>query len=380
MKRRVLILGGTGAMGIYLVPELLSLGFEVIVTSRSGKGSDHASLRFVKGNAHALPFVRDVVDQTHPDAIVDFMSYSTAEFADRRDFLLASSSHYLFLSSYRVFADSSPEPLTERSSRILDVCSDEAYLATDEYALAKARQENLLRESGYNNWTILRPCITYSKNRFQLGTLEADTICFRSLQGLPTVMSREILRKQTTMTWGGDVAKMIARLVMHPSALSEDYNVVTAEHRSWQEIASVYQEIIGLQIAETDIEAYSKVAGAPYQIQYDRMYNRILDNTKVLQATGLHKSDFRSLHLGLVEELREFLKHPCYPRMDLKVNARMDVYLQTQISLRGFPIHSKTKYWLDKHFPNIAPTSRCYRRALFASSLIDRLHKRFVRS
>ena len=34
-KRKILLLGGTGAMGVYLVPELLRMGYQVYITSRS---------------------------------------------------------------------------------------------------------------------------------------------------------------------------------------------------------------------------------------------------------------------------------------------------------------------------------------------------------
>ena len=106
--RKILILGGTGAMGVYLVPELLDAGFEVLITSRSAHNSDNPRLRYFQGDARDTLFLRDILSKTTPDAIVDFMLYSTAEFHARRDLLLGSTDHYLFISSYRVFANSSP--------------------------------------------------------------------------------------------------------------------------------------------------------------------------------------------------------------------------------------------------------------------------------
>lgn len=346
--KQVLVLGGTGAMGTYLVPELLKAGFQTVVTSRARPTSANPSLRYRVGDAHNRSFLRATLAETTYDAIVDFMSYGTAEFRTHHELLLNHTAHYLFLSSYRVFADSSPTPLTERSPRLLDACEDAAYLATDEYALAKARQENLLRESGKNNWTILRPGITYSRNRFQLGTLEANTICYRALQGLPALMAREILAKRTTMTWAGDVAKLVVRLVLNRAALSEDYNVVTAEHPLWSEIAGYYQEFLGLRVIETDLAIYSQVVGNPYQIQYDRMYDRIMDNSKVLAATGFAQADFMPVRKGLAQELAAFQRAPQFPYPDLSINARMDRATGTRLSLAGFPLKRKIRYWLER--------------------------------
>lgn len=349
MSGKILVLGGTGAMGIYLVPELLAAGFEVFVTSRSRREADRERLYPLQGDARDSTFLQNVLSDVRPDAVVDFMLYGTDEFAARRDWLLEGTGHYIFLSSYRVFADSSPAPLTERSPRLLDVCTDVSYLATDEYALAKARQENQLWDSGRGNWTIVRPGITYSRNRFQFGTLEANTVCYRALQGLPVIMAREILSKNTTMTWAGDVAKLVGGLVLNPAAMSEDYNVVTAEHRLWSEVAGYYREILGLRIMETDLPAYSRVLGHSFQIQFDRMYDRIMDNAKILAATGMVQADLTRLRDGLERELREFVKKPYFQYPDLALNARMDKVTGVRLPLAGLPWRRKIRYWIEKY-------------------------------
>jgi nucleoside-diphosphate-sugar epimerase len=212
---RILVLGGTGAMGHYLVPELLKCDHEVHVTTRNKQIRDAGQCHYLCGDAHDAEFINSTTSARTYDAIIDFMVYSTREYKSRNELLLRRTGHYLFLSSYRVFADIGLYPISESSPRLLDVCDDKEYLATDEYALAKARQEDILRASKSRNWTILRPCITYSRNRFQLGTLEANTICYRALQNIPVIMAREILSKHTTMTWAGDVGRIVARLVLN---------------------------------------------------------------------------------------------------------------------------------------------------------------------
>lgn len=46
--------------------------------------------------------------------------------------------------------------------------SDSQYVQSDGYAIAKAKQEDILRNSDFINWTIVRPYITYSDARLQL--------------------------------------------------------------------------------------------------------------------------------------------------------------------------------------------------------------------
>ena len=48
--KTVLVLGGTGAMGRYLVPELLAAGHSVDVVSLDDMSSDDPMLHYIKGN------------------------------------------------------------------------------------------------------------------------------------------------------------------------------------------------------------------------------------------------------------------------------------------------------------------------------------------
>ena len=163
---KVLVLGGTGAMGQPLIKQLSLQGDDVYVTSRR-KYESKDNIHFIQGDAHDLQFIKQQL-RTEYDVIVDFMIYGTETFKERADLYLNATGQYMFLSSARVYAQSK-EPIKEDSPRLLDVCKDKDYLRTDEYALAKARSEDILFNSEKNNWTIIRPYITYNIKRLQLG-------------------------------------------------------------------------------------------------------------------------------------------------------------------------------------------------------------------
>lgn len=275
---KILILGGTGAMGVYLLERLKQTEHEVYVTSRSGH-PDEGNIHYIEGNAKDDDFLLPLLANGY-DCIIDFMVYSTFEFVDRYKQLLAAAKQYIFLSSYRVYADNGLEPITEESPLLLDVVKDAKYRKTDEYALTKARQEKLLRESGSGNYTIVRPSVTFSKLRFQLGTLEAGVLIHRMLQKRPVVFARDILKKQAAFSWAGDVAEMIECLILNPKALGEVFNVCSAEKQTWGDVAGYYREIAGLEIVPVDLKTYAKIAGGWYQIMYDRMVDRVMDNSK----------------------------------------------------------------------------------------------------
>lgn len=300
-RGRALLLGGTGAMGSHLTRLLACDGWDVTVTSRSERSSSDPRVTYVRGDAHNRRFLADVLSGGW-DAVVDFMVWTTDTFRGVRDLLLGSCRQYVFLSSYRVFADS--PVITERSPRLLDASGDREYLSTDEYALAKARQEDLLRASGRGSWTIVRPAVTYSVGRLQLCTLEAGAWLPLALAGHAVPLPGEMLARQATMTWGGDVALMISRLAGSEVALGEDFDACTSRHQSWAEVADAYRSVLPLEVREVALGPFERASGSPWQCRYDRMYDRVMDNSKILAATGLTEADLTPVANGLPRELR----------------------------------------------------------------------------
>lgn len=321
-KKKILMLGGTGAMGMYLAPEMIKLGYQVYITSRKEHESTE-DMVYITGNAKDMEFMRPILAQKF-DCIVDFMIYTTDEFKDRYLELLDSTPHYVFLSSYRVYGDNHGKPITEESPRLLDSVQDEEYLATDEYGLKKARQENILRASGRKNWTIIRPAITYSKDRFQLGTMEAQDFVKRALEGKTVIFPQQMLQKQATLSWAGDVGKMMSRMILNEKAMCETYTVSTSEHHTWKEIMEIYQELLGMKVKIVDLSVYEKTFGGPYQIKYDRMLDRVVDNSKALEVSGMKQEELMPLKEGLRMELENFAKNPTYRAFNAGRDKKLD--------------------------------------------------------
>ena len=325
---RVLVLGGTGAMGNPLV-NLLGECDDVYVTSRK-KREDHGNIHFIQGDAHDLSFIQQELSKNY-DAIIDFMIYSTEDFNGRSKLYLKSTGQYMFLSSARVYADSS-EPITENSPRLLDVCNDADYLKTDEYALAKARSENVLLDSGKKNWTIIRPYITYNTQRLQLGGLELETWLTSVLAGRPLALPQDVGVHETTMTYGEDVAKVMVALIGNPNAYGEAFHITGSDHMKWNDIAEVYRDVIeeqtgnrpDLYTPETSSQL-SAIMGNTFQIKYDRTYNRVFNNTKLQKACG-EKLNFTSMNEGLRLCLKNYLSLPAKSRKE-KHNIRYTAWL-----------------------------------------------------
>ena len=329
--KKILVVGASGAMGKYLVPELAALGFSVTGVSLDDVISTMDNVEYIKGNAFNKDFLRSLLANKY-DGIVDFMSYYNMDvFPEYMELYLQNTDHYIFLSSCRVF-DDKEVPVKETSPKLIDSSEDEELKASDDYCIIKAKQENYLINSKYNNWTIVRPATTYGTMRLQLVTLEFANTVARALQGKKVVLPIQAKDKPATFCWGGDVAKMMARLMLKEEAKRESYNVCSGESRTWGEIADYYKELVNLETVWVDKEDYLAILDPSFnkhirwQLEYARMFHRISDNTKILNVTGLKQSELLPLKEGLKKEIGNIPAD--YKPSSNPIGERMDEYLK----------------------------------------------------
>ena len=92
---KILVLGGTGAMGIHLVQLLSESGHTTYVTSRT-KHEPKNNIQFIQGNARNIDFISRLLEEKW-DAIIDFMVYTTAEFKQKYKLFLQSPNNIFLL-------------------------------------------------------------------------------------------------------------------------------------------------------------------------------------------------------------------------------------------------------------------------------------------
>ncbi|MBR6124358.1 NAD-dependent epimerase/dehydratase family protein [Candidatus Saccharibacteria bacterium] len=347
----VLLLGGTGAMGTHLVEQLSCDNNSVYVTTRS-KRKDSSNVFFIIGNSHDSAFLKNVLQSRHWDAIVDFMCYKTDEFEKKYRLFLEATKQYVFLSSSRVYAPSN-EKISEDFSRLLDVCDDREYLSSGEYALAKARQEDILKKSGKNNWTIIRPYVTFSEYRLQLSCEEKESWLYRALHGRSIIFSKDLADRKTTFTYGGDVAKGIASIIGKNRALGEVFHITNDEFYLWSDILKMYldalENVLGKRPKVIEKEKYEPYMGGNiFQVKYDRLYDRIFDNTKI--KGFVDTAQFKKTREAILYCIIEFVKKPSWLEINWGAEALKDRQSGEWISIKEWfgisGIKSKIKYLL----------------------------------
>lgn len=301
--KKVLLIAGGGTLGTYTAKELLNKGCAVDIICLEDYTSNNPKLCYHKAKAD-LNYLTEFLKDKYYDGIVNFIHYYVPEMYKPVHKLLTSKTDQLiFLSSYRVYAESK-QPLTEESPFLADVVEDEEFLKSEDYAVPKAICEKFLREeSGTKNWTVVRPVISFSDKRFDLVTVSGHEIIDAARSGKTVILPEAAKNLTAGLDWAGNSGKLIANLLFKKECLGEAYTVSSGQNLTWGEVADIYTRLTGVNFRWTDTEEYVSTGHGGNGLFYDRLYDRAVDNTKILKTTGLKKEDFTSIEEGIEIEL-----------------------------------------------------------------------------
>ena len=323
---KILLLGGTGAMGRNLAEILAKDNHNVYVTSRQ-KRNDSNNIKYLQGNALDNTFLKETLKNKY-DAIVDFMMYNDCnDFKDRINLFLKNTKNYIFLSSSRVYTNQTRK-INEKCKRLLETSTDKTFINNNDYPILKCKQEDILKNQNQKNYTIIRPYITYDNERLQLGIYEKEKWLYRALHGKSIVFSKDLLDVKTTMSYGYDVAQHIAKLIEKEKASGEIYQITTTNAITWGEILEIYvkaiKELTNIKVKVKLVDHIydTKILNPDWQYEYDRKYNREFDSSKIIKLTGI--KDGCSPTEGLKNCLKEFLKKMQFRKISWRDEAVKD--------------------------------------------------------
>lgn len=301
--KKVLLIAGGGTLGTYTAKELLNKGCAVDVICLEDYTSNNPKLCYHKAKAD-LNYLTEFLKDKYYDGIVNFIHYYVPEMYKPVHKLLTSKTDQLiFLSSYRVYAESK-QPLTEEAPLLTDVVEDEEFLKSEDYAVPKAICEKFLREeSGTENWTVVRPVISFSDKRFDLVTVSGHEIIDAARSGKTVILPEAAKNLTAGLDWAGNSGKLIANLLFKKECLGEAYTVSSGQNLTWGEVADIYTRLTGVNFRWADTEEYVSTGHGGNGLFYDRLYDRAVDNTKILKATGFKNEDFTSIEDGIKIEL-----------------------------------------------------------------------------
>ena len=304
--KRVLLIGGGGTLGTYVGKELLSLGAYVDVLCPEEKTSEDERLIFIQGRG-TQELLTELFAKCRYDGIVNFIHYrEPEEYKAIHPLLIGNTSHLIFLSSYRVYADLE-HPITESAPQLYKVVDNESFFATERYAYPKSVCEDYLRdERAGESWTIVRPVISSSQRRLDLLNYSGHMILDASDSGTELLLPDYALNLHAGFDWAGNSGKLIARLLFKPEAIGEAFTVYSGHGLTWGEVAEIYKRLTGVRTRVCNESEYLEAnerLKTDWSYWYDRKFDRLIDCSKIMRVTGLTSSDFTPVEVGLQIEL-----------------------------------------------------------------------------
>ena len=189
-----------------------------------------------------------------------------------------------------------------------------------------------------------------------------------ALSGRSLVLPKDVGEHQTTMTHGDDVAWAMAMLIGNDKALGEAFHVTGTDHMKWREVAGIYKDVLeekmgrSIEIYEPETsEGLSGIMGNAAQIKYDRTYDRVFDNTKLLGVCG-ESFAFINMRDGLKRCLSDYLNFSGSQKIEqhnIRYEAWLDKSTEKKCSLHGLESSKDImKYFGYYYAPHLMTTLR----------------------
>jgi nucleoside-diphosphate-sugar epimerase len=231
-NKSVLLIGGGGTLGTYTAKTLLDQGCRVDIICLEDRVPDREGLRFIKAKADA-EFLEGFFRDKSYDGIVNFIHYpDVSVYPPVHEILIAHTKHLIVLSSYRVYADEQ-HPVTETAPKLLDVSDDRDFVENEKYAISKAKLERFLFERCKGQcWTVVRPVISFSKNRLDLVTYSRRIVLNKTKNGEVIPLPDEAKDLTAGLDWAGNSGKLIASLLFKEETFGEAFTVSSAQNRT----------------------------------------------------------------------------------------------------------------------------------------------------
>lgn len=316
-KIKVLMIGGTGIISNDCT--LLALRKPHIDLWLLNRGKNPSFLpegiQVIQADINDSETVRKKLHAHEFDVVCDFISYDPESLNRKLELLAGKCKQYIFISSCAAYKKHDHFMLrTEANSPTGNLLWSYGYNKT-------LCERLLIRESKKHDmsYTIVRPSYTYNHIRlfspYTINHWESWTNAHRILTGKPIVVYNDCLY---TLTHTSDFAKAFVGLWGNPKAQNEDFHITAHEYLSYQQIARIQADILGVEVKFCQIGVEELCMelnwNATEKIRYTS-HSECYDSTKVRQAVPEFEctTNFRE---GAAETIRFYLENPQFQKIN----------------------------------------------------------------
>ena len=237
---RILIMGGTRFIGVYLTKVLLEKGHEVVLFNRGNKPAPVAGVEQIQGDRKDPAQLKEKLAGESFDAIFDNNGRELADTQPLAEIFKDRVKHFVYVSSAGVYLKSDQMPHIEGD-------------AVDPKSRHKGKHqtEAYLAEAGLP-WTSIRPTYIYGSQNYN--DLEA-WFFDRIVSNRPLPIPGNGLHI-TQLGHVGDLAKAMAAVLGNEQAIGQIYNISGDRYVSFDGLARTCARAAGKSIDDLELVHY----------------------------------------------------------------------------------------------------------------------------
>lgn len=235
---KVLMIGGSGIISSEIVYCLTQKGHDVYMLNRGKRKKlldPHAHLIIGDVRSNSVDEIREKINKTHYDVVVDFISFTVDQLKKTLDYVDGLYKQFIFISSATVY-DVTEKVITENT----ELKNDQWKYASDKIVCERFLNEYFQDKNEY--YTIVRPYVTYGKTRFPYAMLPVEqwSLANRLINGKPVVLWDDG-SSVCTLTHSREFAIGFIGLMQNKNAVNESFHITSRFTYTWKEVI----EIIG---------------------------------------------------------------------------------------------------------------------------------------
>lgn len=320
---KVLIVGGSGTIGIGLAKEALSRGYETYVLAR-GNHSDRIPIgsHVITANCRDIKMMKEVLKGLEFDVVVGGLVFTLPQLKIDIDIFGGKCKHYVFVSTTGVYSrDMKDAYLTEQAEY---GCSEWSYNRN------KIECEKYLKKNADKlpfNYTIIRPPVTYGDYRIPFAIVNRKNqfdLIRRIRDGKPIIACDNV---EMAIAHLDDFSRGIVPLFMNPKAYGKAYHVTGDEIVRWEDVIAIVEEYCKkkAEVLHLPVDEFGHLDYQLYQeIKYNKSVPLMLSNEGIRTVIPDYKT-YVSLREGVMRACQILEKE------DKKEDAEWDLYIDALI-------------------------------------------------
>jgi nucleoside-diphosphate-sugar epimerase len=245
----VLILGGTGFVGIPVVSELLRAEHSVTILSRGTTTPVFPrAVDFLQGDRTNADSLNKAVAGRTFDAVIDNLAFSREDVLSATRILAGKMRHYILTSSVVVYGRQSPKPIAEDDVCLSEVPEGAVPPAFGTSSTVGKRQcelalhEQASKKSLPFDFTVLRPAKIHGRHD---PSPRLWWYIQRIYDGGPLVFPEESPDPLIRHIYCDDLAAAYDKVLLNPLCRNETYNLASAEIVSLHTFIEIMADVLG---------------------------------------------------------------------------------------------------------------------------------------